>query len=77
MKLASKPEGRKLVDWGLAPRSLSYGLAAAMILVIVAFLAPIVMRTGRVSAQQVPIHLNPAVEKLAHGFVAHHRHANR
>jgi 4-hydroxy-2-oxoheptanedioate aldolase len=67
MKLASKPGSRKLVNWGLAPRSLSYGLALAIILVIVAFLAPLVMRTGRVSAQQAPIHLNPAVEKLAHG----------
>jgi len=47
-------------------RSFSHLLIAAMI-VVGAFLAPLVMPRGNASAQQAPLHLNPAVEKLAHG----------
>src|ERR1700737_3707393 len=47
-------------------RSFSHRLIAAII-VVGAFLAPLVMPRGNASAQQAPLHLNPAVEKLAHG----------
>ena len=50
----------------LTSRSFSHLLIAAMI-VVGAFLAPLVMPRGNASAQQAPLHLNPAVEKLAHG----------
>src|SRR5260221_11486930 len=47
-------------------RSIGHRLIAAMILVV-AFFAAICMAVGNASAQQAPLHLNPAVEKLAHG----------
>ena len=50
----------------LVSRSFSHRLIAAII-VVGAFLAPLVMPRGNASAQQAPLHLNPAVEKLAHG----------
>ena len=50
---------------GSASRSFSPRLMAAMI-VAIAFITIIVMPVSA-SAQQAPIHLNPAVEKLARG----------
>src|SRR6266567_7571254 len=50
----------------LAPQSFSRRLIAEMILVV-AFVAAIGIVVGGASAQQAPLHLNPAVEKLAHG----------
>src|SRR6202790_1681207 len=50
----------------LASRSFSHRPIASMI-VVVAVLAPLVLPRGNASAQQLPLHLNPAVEKLAHG----------
>ena len=50
----------------LAPQSFSHRLIAAMI-VVGAFLGPLIMPRGNALAQQAPLHLNPAVEKLAHG----------
>src|SRR6202521_4761354 len=49
-----------------ASRSFSHRLMAAMI-VVIAFLALLVMPVGISAAQQAPVHLNPAVEKLARG----------
>jgi len=49
----------------LAARSLGQRVMAAVI-VVVAFLVSLVV-PGSVPAQQAPLHLNPAVEKLAHG----------
>ncbi len=39
----------------------------AAIIVIAALLATFGVLIGSVPAQQAPLHLNPAVEKLAHG----------
>jgi 4-hydroxy-2-oxoheptanedioate aldolase len=50
----------------IAPRLLVHGQMAAMIL-IVGFLAALFTSAGVTSAQEAPLHLNPAVEKLAHG----------
>jgi 4-hydroxy-2-oxoheptanedioate aldolase len=50
----------------LAPRSFGRRPTATAI-VVVAFLAALVTSVGIASAQEVPLHLNPAVEKLAHG----------
>src|SRR6202158_2505342 len=50
----------------LASRSFRHRLMTAMILVI-AFIAVLVMPVGSALAQQAPLHLNPAVEKLARG----------
>ena len=52
--------------WYLASRSFRHRLMAAMIAVI-AFIAVLVIPIGSASAQQAPLHLNPAVEKLARG----------
>src|SRR6202047_1595588 len=49
-----------------APRSVGHRLMAAAI-ILVAFIVVIVTPAGIVSAQQAPLHLNPAIEKLAHG----------
>ena len=49
-----------------ALRSLCRRLMAAMIAVI-AFIAILVLPVGSALAQQAPLHLNPAVEKLARG----------
>jgi 4-hydroxy-2-oxoheptanedioate aldolase len=50
----------------LAPRSFRHRLMAAVI-AAVPFLAALVTSTSIASAQQVPLHLNPAIEKLARG----------
>ena len=50
----------------LTPRSFSRSLMAAMI-VFFAFMATLVLSAGIALAQDAPLHLNPAVEKLAHG----------
>jgi 4-hydroxy-2-oxoheptanedioate aldolase len=50
----------------LGPRSLIRRLMAAAI-IVVAFLAVLFMQAGIASAQEAPLHLNPAIEKLAHG----------
>src|SRR6202140_1697193 len=50
----------------LASRSFSHRLMPAMI-VVIAFIAVLVMPVGSALAQQAPLHLNPAVEKLARG----------
>jgi 4-hydroxy-2-oxoheptanedioate aldolase len=50
----------------LAPRSFGHRLTAAVILVI-AFLAVLFTSASIASAQEAPLHLNPAIEKLAHG----------
>src|SRR6202049_208014 len=50
----------------LASQSFRHRLMAAMI-VVIALIAVLVMPVGNVSAQQAPLHLNPAVEKLARG----------
>src|SRR6202158_1978019 len=50
----------------LASRSFRHRLMTAMILVI-SFIAVLVMPVGSTSAQQAPLHLNPAAEKLARG----------
>jgi hypothetical protein len=49
-----------------APRSFCLRLLAAVI-VAVAFVAALATPARIASAQQAPLHLNPAVEKLAHG----------
>jgi len=49
-----------------APRSAGHRLVTAAI-ILVALVVVLVMPDRIVSAQQVPLHLNPAVEKLAHG----------
>jgi 4-hydroxy-2-oxoheptanedioate aldolase len=51
---------------GIAPRPFVHRQMAAMI-VVVAFLAVLFTPAGMRSAQEAPLHLNPAVEKLAHG----------
>ena len=51
-------------------------LQMAMMIVASAFLATLAMPFESALAQQAPLHLNPAVEKLARGE-GHHRHANR
>jgi 4-hydroxy-2-oxoheptanedioate aldolase len=50
----------------LAPRPFRRCLMAPMIIVI-AFIAILVLPVGDALAQQAPLHLNPAVEKLARG----------
>src|SRR3984893_10539725 len=50
----------------LAPRSLGHRLTVAVI-VAVAFILALVTSTRIAWAQQAPLHLNPAIEKLAHG----------
>jgi 4-hydroxy-2-oxoheptanedioate aldolase len=50
----------------LAPRSLGHRLIVAVI-VAVAFILALVTSTRIAWAQQAPLHLNPAIEKLAHG----------
>src|SRR5258708_6801471 len=50
----------------VASRSFSHRLMAAMV-VVIAFIAVFVMPVGSAWAQQAPLHLNPAVEKLARG----------
>src|SRR3984893_2945763 len=50
----------------IAARSFRRRLQAAKVVVIV-FIAAVGMQVGSASAQQAPIHLNPAVEKLARG----------
>src|SRR6266403_3264627 len=50
----------------IVTRSLVHRRKAAMI-VAGAFLAAVFMPAGIASAQEAPLHLNPAVEKLAHG----------
>jgi 4-hydroxy-2-oxoheptanedioate aldolase len=42
-------------------------IAALSCLILVAFIVVLLTPAGIVSAQQAPLHLNPAVEKLAHG----------
>ncbi len=49
----------------LAARSLGHRVMAA-VMVFVAFLV-LLVAPGIAPAQQAPLHLNPAVEKLAHG----------
>jgi 4-hydroxy-2-oxoheptanedioate aldolase len=49
-----------------APRSFAHRLRSAAF-VVVAFLAALFAPAGIASAQEAPLHLNPAVEKLAHG----------
>jgi 4-hydroxy-2-oxoheptanedioate aldolase len=50
----------------IAPRSFVHRLMAAVI-VVVALLAALVTPAGIAFAQEAPLHLNPAIEKLAHG----------
>jgi len=50
----------------IAPRSLVHRQMAATTL-IVGFLAALFAPAGIAFAQEAPLHLNPAVEKLAHG----------
>jgi 4-hydroxy-2-oxoheptanedioate aldolase len=50
----------------LSPRSFGFRLMA-VVLVAVAFLVTLVTPVGIALAQEAPLHLNPAVEKLAHG----------
>jgi 4-hydroxy-2-oxoheptanedioate aldolase len=50
----------------LAPRSFGRVLMARVI-VAAAFIAALVALAGIAPAQQAPLHLNPAIEKLAHG----------
>src|SRR6266478_5306701 len=50
----------------LASRSFTHLLMAAMV-VVFEFITVLVMPMGSASAQQAPLHLNPAVEKLARG----------
>ena len=50
----------------LAPRSLGHRLIVALI-VVVAFILALDTPTRIAWAQQAPLHLNPAIEKLAHG----------
>jgi 4-hydroxy-2-oxoheptanedioate aldolase len=50
----------------LGPRSFVHHLKAAAIMVV-AFLGALVTPAGIALAQEAPLHLNPAVEKLAHG----------
>jgi 4-hydroxy-2-oxoheptanedioate aldolase len=50
----------------LAPRSFGHRLIVAVI-VAVAFILALVTPTRIAWAQQAPLHLNPAIEKLAHG----------
>jgi len=50
----------------IASRSFRHRLMAAMV-VVISFLALLVMPVGCALAQQSPLHLNPAVEKLARG----------
>jgi 4-hydroxy-2-oxoheptanedioate aldolase len=50
----------------LTPQSFSHRPMAARI-VVVAFIAALVMTAGIAPAQEAPLHLNPAIEKLAHG----------
>src|SRR3979490_240038 len=50
----------------IAIRSLIHHRKAAMI-VVGAFLALLFTPAGIASAQEAPLHLNPAIEKLAHG----------
>jgi 4-hydroxy-2-oxoheptanedioate aldolase len=50
----------------IAPRSMVHRQMAAMI-VVVAFISALFTPAGVTSAQEVPLHLNPAIEKLAHG----------
>ena len=58
--LATKPLRR------LAPRSFGRVLMARVI-VAAAFIAALAALAGIAPAQQAPLHLNPAIEKLAHG----------
>ncbi|MGA2714808.1 MAG: aldolase/citrate lyase family protein [Bryobacteraceae bacterium] len=51
---------------GIGRVTFSRRLTAAMI-VVLAFIAALAMATVTAPAQQPPLHLNPAVEKLAHG----------
>jgi 4-hydroxy-2-oxoheptanedioate aldolase len=50
----------------LLPRSFGHRLTAGVI-GAVAFIAALIAPTSMVSGQQVPLHLNPAIDKLAHG----------
>jgi 4-hydroxy-2-oxoheptanedioate aldolase len=50
----------------VAPQSFSHRVMAA-VMVFVAFIVVLVTPARIVLAQQAPLHLNPAVEKLAHG----------
>ena len=50
----------------LLPRSFGHRLTAGVI-GAVAFIAALITPTSIVSGQQVPLHLNPAIDKLAHG----------
>ncbi len=50
----------------LAPRPFVHRLTGAVI-VVVAFLVALFTPAGIAFAQETPLHLNPAVEKLAHG----------
>jgi 4-hydroxy-2-oxoheptanedioate aldolase len=50
----------------LAPRLFGHSLMAPVI-VAVAFIAALIALAGIAPAQQAPLHLNPAIEKLAHG----------
>src|SRR6267143_815773 len=50
----------------IATRSLVHRMKLAMI-VVGAFLGALFTPAGIASAQEVPLHLNPAIEKLAHG----------
>jgi 4-hydroxy-2-oxoheptanedioate aldolase len=56
----------KIVLAGNAPKPITNSLAVATVL-IVALLLALGALTCSTSAQQSPLHLNPAVEKLAHG----------
>ena len=44
------------------------GRLAGMLIVAAAVIAVLVVETGTAAAQQAPLHLNPAIEKLAHGL---------
>ena len=52
----------------LAPRSYGHRGMAAMA-VFIALIAVILAPASTVRAQQSPLHLNPAIEKLAHGIL--------
>jgi 4-hydroxy-2-oxoheptanedioate aldolase len=50
----------------IAPRSIGCSLMATVIVSVIS-LGALITPTGIASAQQAPLHLNPAIEKLAHG----------
>jgi 4-hydroxy-2-oxoheptanedioate aldolase len=64
--LVSTHDSRTIPLRHFASRPFSQRLMPPMIAVFM-FIAVVVFPVGSVSAQQAPLHLNPAVEKLAHG----------